>query len=967
MAYVAVTKDERNADIGLFTSPSSNIEANMIVSLIYPYDRRTDTSFRWGQSTDAKDFLPSSFLDSGGDISIVLPMYNVRPYLKRCLDSVFSQIDITIQVILVNDGSTDGSLELAIDYLRAVNCKNAIIVDQENRGLSAARNIGARVAQCDYLAFLDTDDFMAPCAYARMLHLAESEQLDVALCRSMVYDNNTLRFSDFYDSPIWEALLQNRPHLITDSVMTPQLFKLEPNANPRLIRRSFFLERNLFYPEGLLFEDLPIHVKSIANARKIGLINSKSYMYRINRPGKITEQKSRRRFDVLRIFQQTLDTALAHSLTEQQAACIVYAMTRISFWCGRETHLTDRKAFLSNLSKQYETLPKHWVDAFAAWHRQDIYSLVKFYALSEKNITYVYRISLGMKPLLRTALLFVKQRRYGLILFQTYLYLKANAKRFMPVKASGTKSGNSSPLGMDEKCEGSGCMAADGQENLIAGLQKDIDCLKNSIFSHQLFCPSKKPIVLDIGARSGLFAAHFASYHSTIQVFVVAGRQALFEASDQFTRHNSYANIHSFDSVDHALSKAAAMCQGTKMRIDLVRIGKTAQTLQILKRMSDHFCIGHLCGEFNEREVSAVELFRLSAAVAESFMWQNCSRHMGMSGYGRENVDVSIVVPVFNVEAYLPACIESLVKQTLKSKEILLVDDGSTDSSGDICDQFAQLYPEIRVIHKQNAGCAAARSTGLAAATGMFVGFVDSDDWVDATMFEKLFDAAVTSNVEVAQCGFQKVYMRDQVVEPYREEFRFSWTYDACGIIDDAKRLMHSMPSIWRRIYKTDFLRGKGIDFVHELPRFDDLPFQFEVFMHGPKIAIIEGYYYNYRLDRIGQDVSVRDERLFVHFTIFQYLRKRVALNPHIDWERELKKVELSTHAWGLSLIEDRLKRKYLYRVAQDIFGRRLFITCSTILKEAFDLSIPLGRFGLMTYIRYLFLSGKKIWRKKSP
>mgnify|MGYP001046389751 CR=1 FL=1 len=107
-----------------------------------------------------------------------------------------------------------------------------------------------------------------------------------------------------------------------------------------------------------------------------------------------------------------------------------------------------------------------------------------------------------------------------------------------------------------------------------------------------------------------------------------------------------------------------------------------------------------------------------------------------------KEIGISIIVPVYNVEKYLAICIRSLLAQSYKNIEIILVDDGSTDTSGAICDKFAAQSSKIQVIHKKNGGLSSARNAGLAMAGGRYIGFVDSDDYVLPTMYEKLMDAA---------------------------------------------------------------------------------------------------------------------------------------------------------------------------------------------------------------------------------
>lgn len=114
--------------------------------------------------------------------------------------------------------------------------------------------------------------------------------------------------------------------------------------------------------------------------------------------------------------------------------------------------------------------------------------------------------------------------------------------------------------------------------------------------------------------------------------------------------------------------------------------------------------------------------------------------------------EISIIVPVYNVEKYLKKCIDSILQQTFKDIEIILVNDGSTDNSGVICDEYIDKDPRIRVIHKENGGLAHARNTGLDIAKGNFVGFVDSDDWIDPIMYETLYYLCREQNAQISTC-----------------------------------------------------------------------------------------------------------------------------------------------------------------------------------------------------------------------
>lgn len=116
-------------------------------------------------------------------------------------------------------------------------------------------------------------------------------------------------------------------------------------------------------------------------------------------------------------------------------------------------------------------------------------------------------------------------------------------------------------------------------------------------------------------------------------------------------------------------------------------------------------------------------------------------------------IDISIIVPVYNVEELLPRCVESIMAQTKKNIEIILVDDGATDGSGAVCDAYAKKDERIRVIHKLNGGLTSAWKAGVQVSAGAYLGFIDSDDWIDADMYERMWESAEKYDSDVVVCG----------------------------------------------------------------------------------------------------------------------------------------------------------------------------------------------------------------------
>lgn len=276
-------------------------------------------------------------------------------------------------------------------------------------------------------------------------------------------------------------------------------------------------------------------------------------------------------------------------------------------------------------------------------------------------------------------------------------------------------------------------------------------------------------------------------------------------------------------------------------------------------------------------------------------------------------VELSVIVPVYNVRQYLGRCLESLTAWRAPYVEYLIVDDGSTDGSLAVIEEYAKKDGRIRCVRKENGGCASARNRGLREALGNYVGFVDGDDFVDRDMFPKLLSRAMMGNYELAYCGYQTYDERTgkavRAADDFMEEPFLSGTYRK----EQVQRLMiRTRVAIWRCIYRRDFLLKNKIWFHEELPRFDDLPFKIESgFCAGSAVCVPE-YLYYYRLGRDGQDVACRDNRLFVHFAIFRILDRAVLARKDRRLIDYLQIVKLHTHGYALARIDRKYYVKYL-------------------------------------------------------
>jgi glycosyltransferase involved in cell wall biosynthesis len=227
---------------------------------------------------------------------------------------------------------------------------------------------------------------------------------------------------------------------------------------------------------------------------------------------------------------------------------------------------------------------------------------------------------------------------------------------------------------------------------------------------------------------------------------------------------------------------------------------------------------------------------------------------------------ISILIPVYNTDKYLAKCIESVLNQTYKNLEIIIIDDGSTDRSGEICDTYLEKDNRIKVIHQENSCRGNALNNGLRIATGKFVGFVDCDDYIEPDMYETLLDALCTHDADIAECGFFKVW-RDEIKKYHNCHGSGKITlFDNCQAIEAllSKKLNSAT---WNKIYKMNLVADLKFPYV----RFcGDEAWIYKVFARSRKIVYLDlaKYYY---LQRDGSLINslIRWEKLEL-FYIFK-------------------------------------------------------------------------------------------------
>lgn len=244
------------------------------------------------------------------------------------------------------------------------------------------------------------------------------------------------------------------------------------------------------------------------------------------------------------------------------------------------------------------------------------------------------------------------------------------------------------------------------------------------------------------------------------------------------------------------------------------------------------------------------------------------------------NPKISVIVPVYKAEKYLHRCVDSILAQTFTDFEVLLIDDGSPDRSGEICDEYAQKDARVRVFHKDNAGVSSARNLGLDNAKGEWVTFVDSDDWVHEDFIKKRFELALVDDADIAYCDIEYVYSTQNVYAKMAEQV-------------EGKASTVNSWILSRTTYSPIILARKNLFDKYDLRYIEGLRFGedfnliIKLVMYANKVSHIKEALYYYNKQNEGSAMTklhlYRDDLQFVYADLIESFKKEGIYNQCIE------------------------------------------------------------------------------------
>jgi len=275
----------------------------------------------------------------------------------------------------------------------------------------------------------------------------------------------------------------------------------------------------------------------------------------------------------------------------------------------------------------------------------------------------------------------------------------------------------------------------------------------------------------------------------------------------------------------------------------------------------------------------------------------------------RNNIKISVLLPVYNAQKYLDRCILSILNQTFKDFELIIINDGSTDNSIDIIEHYKNIDSRIVLIDKINSGYGHSLNIGIGTASGEYISIIESDDFFEANAFEKLYYEIISGDYDIVKSNFYKYFN----LKTNRKPFREIKDEKTLNIISNPELLLLK-PSVWSMLIKKNFLLANNISFLETKgASFQDTSFFYKILISASKIRLIPDYLINYSIDNVYSSVNSKDKVFSVVRELDEIERflKQKNIKQNNIWQI-FYVVLFKTYKWNLKRISRKNKLKFL-------------------------------------------------------
>jgi len=768
-------------------------------------------------------------------VSVIIPVYNAEPYLRKCLDSVVNQTLQDIEIICVDDGSTDNSLKILEEYKNLDSRLN--IICQQNQYAGVARNNGMARAKGEYLIFLDADDFFELSMLDKMYMYAKENNLDVTLCNADRYDNKKEKFLPM-------SWLLNRSYLPVKKVFNAHdvanyIFQITIGVPwNKLFNRNFVEKLGIKFPNTPRSNDTYFTFSVLALATRISVINEVFVHYRVNTGTNLqaSNEKTPTAFltGLLGIKKQLIE----HGLYEEfKRSYINKAMdTCMYVLCSLKK---NKKAY--NLLS--DKLQSEFLYKLELLDKSDSYFYdSKYYGMFEKYLQEIGCIKAAIRPKVSVIIPVYNAEKY---LRQCLDSVANQTLQDIEIICVDDGSTDESLNIIEEYIKKDNRFQVLHQHNQYAGVARN-NGMVNAKGEYIIFLDAD-----DFFEITMLEVLYNATETNNVDIVICGAdryndktnqflpmpwilkkeylpKKEIFNAHDipnyifQFTTGAPWNKLFRKEFLDKTNLRFQATQRANDIYFSFLNI-VLADKIKIVAEVLVHYRINTGTNLQSGNNITPTAFITGLVGIKEQLIFYDIydefkrsfiNRAMTTCMYTLSTLDIncssyrifveqmkedylqkldllnkastyfydakyyamfsnllntiiseemskkidgkprfSIIVPIYNAEKYLRECLDSIVKQTINDFEVICVDDGSTDASGQILYEYASKDKRFRIIHQKNQYAGVARNNGIAQAIGKYIVFLDADDLLSIDALEKYHKAAFFSNADIVISG----------------------------------------------------------------------------------------------------------------------------------------------------------------------------------------------------------------------
>ncbi len=754
-------------------------------------------------------------------VSIIIPVYNVEKYLRQCLESVLNQTLRDIEIICVDDGSTDASAAILSEY--AAKDPRIKVLACEHTDAGSARNAGMAIATGEYLGFVDSDDWCEPTLFKKAYARAMADDADVVFWGYRACDDSDGKVLREHPPSLPSGL-----HVPFDGrALGDKIFSNFGYAPwNRLIRTDLVRRNNLEFQRIEISNDVSFGCLVLAVATTISVVDEFLYNYRVRGAGNLQTDNHRSPVSIVEAWRFLVMELTRRRLVEKFRKGIALA----SMYC-----FTRTLDVLSEHERAYAEL----FDALKALFKDDgFFATVKPKEISNK--------------------------------------IMANAFRMI------SSSDAYSSFALRQTSDVRKWMSKFYRERELMRGELEVTKKENQCLTESRRLPGVSLIVISEGEGHDRerFEGHIANLSVADWEVIYATRISetlLDEVGKDYVavvrENDRYINDYALEVLVNTAKHENADIVGGMVNDTSAKAADFVFRSAWLRANGDLLEIL----EADEQAFVATALARAGKRIVRKRIF---AEHQIPTA----SPLVSVVVPAYNAEQCLDRCVASLVGQTHRNLEIIIVDDGSTDSTGSRADAWAEKDGRVQVIHTQNGGLGAARNVGMRAAKGKYIGFVGPDDYVDVDMFGDLAEVLeVSTSCDMAKCGVTvecACKVPDAVLESRQSYFEDS----VKGVVRPGFDVINDTDvCAGDKLYRADFLRKNGIEFPEGINDVDEA-FFFAVFCRTRNCYYLPRKHYHLlckeddgmagRLQQKSADAGELPEALKVHAFVAELLER---------------------------------------------------------------------------------------------